>query len=286
MLSGDDTFTAPSSQLYLYLANQESHIWEDKGSLWAFRVTRTEAGPVDATDPFNNANDYLDIQPGDNWQGEFIRVPKDIARGLTGLSPQTALEQWSNENNVFQFIRLEDMAYDRNSPRVVYVADTGSDRIVPNPATGRLVRGPSGTVGSADNGRIFRFVMNEKNPRKVDSFSVFADGDAPGAPEYVAFTSPDNVETSANSLMVQEDTSNAVIWRYDFASGSWSVVASVNDPAGESSGIVNASDWFGPGAWLLDVQGHGRNVDAELQPNGVLFKRESGQLMLMVIPGS
>ncbi len=286
MLSGDDTFNAPSSQLYLYLANHESHIWEDKGNLWAFRVTRTEAGPVDATDPFNNANDYLDIQPGDNWQGEFIRVPKDIARGLTGLSPQTALEQWSNENNVFQFIRLEDIAYDRNSPRVVYFADTGATRVVPNPVTGRLVRGPSGTIGSADNGRIFKIVMNEKNPRKVDSFSVLADGDASGAPEYVAFTSPDNVETSANSLMVQEDTSNAVIWRYDFASGSWSVVASVNDPAGESSGIVNASDWFGPGAWLLDVQGHGRNVDAELQPNGVLFKRESGQLMLMVIPGS
>jgi hypothetical protein len=286
MLSGDDTFNAPSSQLYLYLANHESHIWEDKGSLWAFRVTRTGAGSVDATDPFNNANDYLDIQPGDDWQGEFIRVPQDIAKGLTGLAPQDALEQWSNENNVFQFIRLEDIAYDRNNPRAVYVADTGSDRIVPDPTTGRLKRGPSGTVGFADNGRIFKFVMNENNPRKVDSFSVFADGDAPSAPEYVAFTSPDNVDTSANSLMVQEDTRNAVIWRYDFASGSWSVVASVNDPAGESSGIVNASDWFGPGAWLLDVQGHGRNVDEELQPNGVLFKRESGQLVLMVIPGS
>ena len=128
--------------------------------------------------------------------------------------------------------------------------------------------------------------MNDKNPRKVDSFSVFADGDAPGSPEYVAFTSPDNLGTSTNSLMVQEDTSNAVIWRYDFTSGNWSIVASVNDPAGESSGIVNASDWFGPGAWLLDVQGHGRYVNEELQPNGVLLKRESGQLMLMVLPGS
>jgi hypothetical protein len=285
-LSGDDTFSAPSSQLYLYLANHESHIWEDKGSLWAFRVTRTEAGPVDPTNPFNNANDYLDIQPGGNWQGEFIRVPKEIAQGLTDMAPQDALEQWSNENNVFQFIRLEDIAYNRDNPRVVYVADTGSTRIVPDPTTGRMMRGPSGTVGFADNGRIFKFVMNDKNPRKVDSFSVFADGDAPGSPEYVAFTSPDNLGTSTNSLMVQEDTSNAVIWRYDFTSGNWSIVASVNDPAGESSGIVNASDWFGPGAWLLDVQGHGRYVNEELQPNGVLLKRESGQLMLMVLPGS
>lgn len=285
MLSGDDTFNAPSSQLYMYLANQESHIFEDKGSLWAFRVTRTGTGPVDATDPFNNANDYLDIQPGDDWQGEFIRVPKEIARGETGLAPQDALEQWSNENNVFQFIRLEDLAYDRNSPRTVYVADTGATRVVHDPTTGRLVRGPSGTVGFADNGRIFKFVMNEKNPRKVDSFSVFADGDAPGAPEFVAFTSPDNVETSVNSLMVQEDTSNALVWRYDFASGVWSKAASVNDPAGESSGIVDASAWFGPGAWLLDVQGHGLYIDQE-QIGDVLYKRESGQLMLMIIPGS
>ena len=213
-------------------------------------------------------------------------MPKDIARGLTGVAPQTALEHWSNENNVFQFIRLEDIDYDRNNPRVVYVADTGAPRVVPDPATGRMMRGPGGTVGLADNGRIFKFVVNEKNPRKVDSFSVFADADAPGADEYVPFTSPDNIGTSANSLMVQEDTDEAAVWWYNFNNDTWSVVATVNDPDGESSGIVDASAWFGPGAWILDVQGHGRNVDEEVQPSGVLFKRESGQLMLMVIPGS
>ena len=285
MLSTDDTFNAPSSQLYLYLANHEAHIWQDKGSLWAFRVTRTDEGPVDPTDPFNGANDYLDIQSGDDWQGQFIRVPKDIARGETNLPPQDALEQWSNENNVFQFIRLEDLAYDRHNPRVVYVADTGQTRIVPDPETGRMMRGPSGTAGLADNGRIFKFVFNEKNPRKVDSFSVFADGDAPAAPEFVAFANPDNIDTSANSLMVQEDADEAKIWRYDFGSGDWSVVATVNDPEGESSGIVDASAWFGPGAWLLDVQAHGTFIDQE-QVGDVLFKREDGQLMLMVIPGS
>ena len=285
ILTTDDTFSAPSSQLYLYLANQESHIWEDKGSLWAFQVTRTDNGPVDPDDPFNGANDYLDIQPGDDWQGKFIRVPKDIARGLTDEAPQTALENWSNDNNVFQFIRLEDLAYDRNNQRVVYVADTGASRIVPDPETGRIMRGPGGTVGFADNGRIFKFEFNENNPRKVDSFSVFADGDAPSSDVFVGFTSPDNMDTSANSLMVQEDTDNAKIWRHDFASGNWTVIATVNDPDGESSGIVDASEWFGPGAWLLDVQGHGVFVDQE-QVGDVLVKRESGQIMLMTIPGS
>ena len=72
---------------------------------------------------------------------------------------------------------------------------------------------------------------------------------------------------------------------YDFSGGSWSVVATVTDPDGESSGIVDASDWFGPGSWLLDVQGHGEFVKQE-QVGDVLLKRESGQLLLMTIPGS
>jgi len=254
--------------------------------LWAFQVTRTDDDPVDQTDPFNGANDYLDLQPGDDWQGKFIRVPKEIARGQTADTPQAALEQWSNDNNVFQFIRLEDLAYDKNSPRTVCIADTGRSRIVPDPATGRMQRGPGGTVGQADNGRIFKLVFNADNPRKVDSFSVFADADATGTPEFVAMQSPDNMDTSAFSLMVQEDTDDAKIWQYAFGTGTWSVVATVNDPDGESSGIVDASEWFGPGSWVLDVQGHGVNVAEELQPDGILFKRESGQLLLMRIPGS
>jgi hypothetical protein len=286
LLTTDDTFNAPSAQLYLYLAEHESHIWTDQGGLWAFQVTGTQDGPVDQNDPFNGANDYLDLQVGDDFQGKFIRVPRKIAMGQTDLAPQDALEQWSNERNVFQFIRLEDLAYDKNNPRVVYIADTGRSRIVPDPATGRLMRGPGGTVGFTDNGRIFKMVFNEANPRMVDSFTVYADGDAPGAPEFVAMRAPDNIDTSANSLMVQEDADDAKIWRHDFGTGTWDVVATVNDPDGESSGIVDASNWFGPGSWILDVQGHGANVVEEVDSEGVLRKLESGQLMMMTIPGS
>ena len=286
LLTTDDTFSAPSGQLYMYLASRESHIWQDKGSLWAFRVTGTEDEPIDASDPFNGANDYLDLQPGDSWQGDFIRVPKEIARGQTADAPQDALEQWSNDNNVFQFVRLEDLAYDKNDPRTVYIADTGTTRVVPDPSTGRMQRGPGGTVGQADNGRIFKLVFNRANPRRVDSFSVLADGDALGTSEVVPMRNPDNMDSSSNSLMVQEDEDDAKIWRYDISTASWSVVATVNDPNGESSGIVDGSDWFGPGSWVLDVQGHGVFVDQELQPDGTLLKRESGQLLLLIVPGS
>jgi hypothetical protein len=290
MVTTDDTFSAPSAQLYMYLARSEKAIWRDRGNLWAFRVTHTDDGRVDATDPFNDANDYLDIQPGDDWRGRFIRVPRDIARGETGDAPQDALEDWSNDNNIFQFIRLEDLAVDKRYSddwgRVVYVADTGRSRIIPDPTTGRMMRGPSGTVGSADNGRIYKFVFNANNPRKVDSFSVLADGDAPGTAEFVPMVNPDNMDTSQNSIMVQEDTDNAKIWQLDFGTGTWSVAATVNDPDGESSGIVDASDWFGAGSWILDVQGHGNNVIEEVDAGGIRRKLESGQLLLMNIPGS
>ena len=99
-------------------------------------------------------------------------------------------------------------------------------------------------------------------------------------------TNPDNIDTSANSLMVQEDTDEAKIWHQDLATGTWSVVATVNDPDGESSGIVDASDWFGPGSWILDVQGHGSNFAEEIDSEGILRKLEDGQLLLMKIPGS
>ena len=287
-LTGDDTFTAPASQLYMLRSENEAQLFADGGRLWAFQVTATDAGPVDPSDPFNGANDYGDITTGDDWQGRFIAVPDKIAEGTTGVAPQTALENWSNAHNVFQFIRVEDITYDKTDPHVVYFADTGERRALPDPTTGRLRRGSSTDMGPYPNGRVFRMELNAANPRFVDSFSILVDADAGGYNNPDVIHQPDNVDTSANSLMVQEDSSqppNSRVWRYDFATQTWSVVASVNDPDWESSGIVDASAFFGPGAWLLDVQAH-RDFVKTAQSGSVLIKREAGQLILMRLPGT
>ena len=158
ILSGDDTFTppAPASQLYLYLANDVDEIWVDEGTLWAFQVTAKNGDKVDAADPFNDANDYSDIGLGDHFEGRFIRVPEKVAKGLTSEEPQTALENWSNAHNVFQFIRVEDTAYDpRVGPGenpVMYLSDTGSGAVVENPATGQLVAGRVRSTAAACSG--------------------------------------------------------------------------------------------------------------------------------------
>jgi Bacterial protein of unknown function (DUF839) len=292
--SGDDTFTppAPASQLYLYLADTIASIRSDQGSLWAFQGTARNGVKVDAANPLNNANDYSDIGLGDHFRGRFIRVPTKIAKGLTSAEPQTALENWSNTNNVFQFIRIEDSAYDPTvgpgENPVMYFTDTGNGGVIESPTTGQLTAGP----GLFNRGRVFRMEFAPDNPRKVVDLSILLDGNfsvnpfAPGN----ALRAPDNLGTSDHSLMLQEDTTSQVsrVLRYDLATGTWSVVASVNSSQWESSGIVDASDFYGPGTWLLDVQAHDVRVgpiDDTTTP-GVTYKTEGGQLLLLTLPGS
>ena len=309
-LSGDDTFSAPASQMYMYTAASDDDLLADNGTLWAFRVTGKNGNPVNPADAFNGANDYGDITPSDVLNGEFIEVPRAIAVG-----EQTPLENWSNTNNVFQFIRVEDIAYDKNNPLIVYFADTGEPRAIPNPATGRLQRGPSTTTGPYMNGRIFKMVMNADDPRVVDSLTILIDADAGGYNNPNVLHQPDNIDTSANgSLMIQEDpgshngqrtafpnATNARVWRYDLNTSNFSVVAEVDQslmPATsrgnwESSGIVDVSAVFGPGAWLVNVQAHSLFVESEVRTvtvgaasGPITFKREGGQLLLLKIPGS
>ena len=147
VLSGDDAFVnvPAQSQVYSYIADDSKAVWRDEGDLWAF-VSDTPG-----------INDYDDIAPGSNPQltGHFVKVPKNIATGRnpdgtdlmaadvgyppppnTGWQtangvgidgPQWVLEHWSDLNDVFQFTRIEDMAYDKRPgmQNVVYLADSG-----------------------------------------------------------------------------------------------------------------------------------------------------------------
>ena len=299
VLSGDDTFTAPSSQVYSYIAPNTDAVWNDTGALWAF-VGET------------GFNDYGDLVLGDDISGHFIPVPRNIAIGN-----QTGLENWSNENNVFQFIRIEDIAYDRNNPRIVYLADTGEPRAIPGGAGDRLARGPSGTMGPYPNGRIFQMVLNADDPTVVDSMSILIDADPLGAGNPDALHQPDNIETTATSLLIQEDTGGhnqfdlgtgpgARVWQYTFGTGTLKAVLEVDqsldgaagyDMGGgiaraggwESSGIVDASSIWGPGWFLVDVQAGSLILESEagfLGPNAVVFEREGGQLLRVKIPGA
>ena len=111
---------------------------------------------------------------------------------------------------------------------------------------------------------------------------------------------PDNLDVGTTSLMVQEDASNAKIWQYTLdtrrVADRGRRHASHPPAAGESSGIIDMSQWIGAGWWALDVQSH-VNLPGTQGPftytvpiSGAQItyntRREDGQLLLMYVPGS
>jgi hypothetical protein len=329
VLSGDDTFTAPASQLYMYMAQNGRAVWNDQGGLWAF-VSDTPA-----------VNDYGDLSGTQSVSGHFIQVPRMIATGKkadgtdaksadvgfptppasAGLpdGPQWLLEHWSNTNNVFQFIRVEDIAYDRDHKNVVYFADTGEPRALPDAVTGRLRRGPSGTIGPYPNGRIFKMVLDRRDPTVVRGLSILVDGDsmgAAGAGNVSLIHQPDNIETTEDYVLFQEDPGShnqyalgtgttARTWLYDLKTHAHYPITQVDQSADEgptdvdadtvkaragaweSTGIIDASRYFGEGSFLLEVQAGSLIVQEEVRvegPNRLTYQREGGQLVLLRMP--
>jgi hypothetical protein len=355
VLSGDDTFTSgpltippggpldagavpAQSQLYSYIAPSTDALLADEGDLWAF---------VSDTPGFT---DYYDFVPGSTQvvTGRFIQVPKDVATGLNadgseiraadmgyplpptngswqrdlrsvaavGIDgPQWVLEYWSDLNNVFQFVRVEDIAYDKRPgmQNVVYVVDSG--------------RGTAGDplAGRSTNGRVWKMVLDPEDPTIVTSLSLMVEGDDNPVKTLGEVHQPDNIETTATGLLLTEDpgssqqftavqqltdpnATTARLWYVPF-SGSPEVVLKVNQAADggatdvdgrapgnwgawETTGIVDASAAFGPGAFLINVQAHtlwvekapGDDNSGDGNPD-FTYKREGGQMALIRITG-
>jgi len=117
------------------------------------------------------------------------------------------------------------------------------------------------------------------------------------------FVNPDNLGIDARVLLIQEDRNDkasgyARVLMYDLTTGDLTPVARLDPPEAviergggpgvwESSGVVDASAFFGPGSWLLNVQAH----DTRIMQQGIDLGIDSapgqrGQLILLRIPGS
>ena len=341
VLSGDDSFVSnpAQAQLYSYIADDSDAVWNDEGDLWAFVA--------------DGVDDYYDFGIGSPMSvtGKFVKVPKDIATGIApdgtelmaadkgyplppndgtwqrdarsnlGIDgPQWVLEHWGDTQpqRVFQFVRVEDIAYDRNDPNVVYVVDSG-----------RGATSAGGNPFISSNGRVWKLVLDKNDPTKVTSFSILIEGDDAPVKAPGEIHQPDNIESTAKSLLITEDpgssqqfpvgsdvpgspnfdpaATTARLWQHDLASGTNRVAAKVNQSADEgpldkdanpakgalgaweSSGIVDASSVFGPGAFLIDVQAGTFVVTEEVRvegPNTLTYQRDGGQLGLLRIPGA
>ena len=209
------------SQLYSYIAPSTDALMADEGDLWAF---------VSDTPGVRN---YYDVAPGSGQAvtGHFIKVPKDIATGLNpdgselraadkgyplppangswqtdlrsmvpvGIDgPQWVLEYWSDINNVFQFVRVEDIAYDKRPGmgNVVYIVDSGR---------GRTEAQSLDTPFRSTNGRVWKMVLDPSDPTKVTSLTVFVEGDDNPVKTLGEIHQPDNIESTPNGLLITED---------------------------------------------------------------------------------
>ena len=231
------------------------------------------------------------------------------------------LEYWSDINNVFQFVRVEDIAYDKRPgmSNVVYIVDSGRGR--------RVTDTPVDTPFLSTNGRVWKMVFDKDDPTKVTSLTVLVEGDDDPVKTLNEIHQPDNVESTATGLLVTEDpgssqqfaptdtsasATTARLWYVPF-SGTPQVVAKVNQsadggptdvgplPTGERRSAIRARG--SPPAsstpprrsglvYLIDVQAHtlwiekapGDDNNGNGQPD-FTFKREGGQLLLLKIPG-
>jgi Bacterial protein of unknown function (DUF839) len=215
----------------------------------------------------NPAETAFGMTKGDTIPGEFVPISQaDNVNDVTLKAAATAL-------GAFRFARLEDAALAFQRSGQLFFSDTGK------------------TGEATLDGRIYRLNIDPSDPTHA-SLTLELDSTVDD------FKNPDNLGTSPQSLMIQEDRENpnrtqySRILRYDFNDGSLTPVARVNTTVGlpgqwESSGIIWAGNLLGGGWWLTSVQAHTLTAPQpgpDLTPNSSVG--EDGQLDALFVPGS
>ncbi|HEY2955569.1 MAG TPA: hypothetical protein VGK89_10025 [Candidatus Eisenbacteria bacterium] len=185
------------------------------------------------------------------------------------VSPEpdaAALEERARAAGAFGFVRIEDGAADPSRPGVFYFVTTGEP----------------GTVNP--KGRLYRLDFEPASPAGPTPLTIVLDGSE-------GIVSPDNIDIDRHGriaicedpnfdlkkdLGLERDTS---LWFYDIATSVLTRALMIDrdstrrhflaaDPANhvnalidhaggwEMSGVIDAEDVLGPGAWLLTVQAH------------------------------
>jgi Bacterial protein of unknown function (DUF839) len=281
----DDTRGA--SELYMYVADAPGDVLTGGGNLYV--LTSDEVANV------------AELTEGQSISGQFVLVPN--AASLSYEALQETVEQLG----AFSFVRLEGGDYDKriDAPDVteqasaagkpqtirptVYFVDTGSAVDEESPES--ICSGQA----CDEFGSIYRLTLSNVDPTVGARLTLLAR--SKGADQ--GWASPDNVATSERTLMVQEDPAYPGFARapriYSFTltphrglGGPGKPVVALNnsecsEPLGncwETSGIIDASAWLGPGSWLFDVQAHSLAVPSLNLPT------EGGQLLYLNVPGS
>jgi Bacterial protein of unknown function (DUF839) len=274
------------NQLYMYVGTKDrsanasvlARNGLDNGNLYAFR----------AFDPGLNSERTF---TSGSVSGEWVEIPN--AENLTDAQLETA----SDAAGAMTFVRPEDGAFNPNNRNEFFFVTTGSSSGADN--------------GVNELGRLYSLRLHPGNPLKPATLTVVYNADPIVAAGGDIAISPDNIDTSSQYLMINEDgttESRAVmaakgrdgsIWRFDLTSGpvhavgvdaSTATRVAQLDPPGrdgipvgpgvwETSGIIDTSAIFGADTWLSDVQAHPPTTAPAADTV------EDGQLFLMTPAG-
>ena len=198
------------------------------------------------------------------------------------------LEAASDTAGAFGFIRIEDGAWSKTDKNKYYFV----------------------TTGNGEGNRLGRSYVVDFNPQDIlgaTTVTLIHNGDTVSAAGGDHAFGPDNMDSSKKYLMINEDghsdsrpayaarAREGSIWRLDIANGfAPKRIAELNPPGTaiavgqtapppvpvpgtwETSGIIDASEFFGNDSWLTVVQAHAPTLAPA--PNTV----EDGQLLLML----
>jgi Bacterial protein of unknown function (DUF839) len=281
ILPTEDGPATLDNQLYMYVGTKDrsadatvlARNGLDNGKLYVFR----------SLDPERNSERTF---TSGSVTGKWVQIPN--AESLT----DTQLEAAGDAAGAMTFVRPEDGAFNPTNPNEFFFDTTGSSS--------------GADDGVNELGRLYSLRLNKSDPLKPATLSVVYNADTVVAAGGDIAISPDNLDVSGRSLMINEDgttESRAVmaakgrdgsIWRFDLVKGRVGVDASTAtrvaqlDPPGrdgvpvgpgvwETSGIIDASALFGGDTWLSDVQAHPPTT----APGGSTVTVEDGQLFLM-----
>ena len=273
----EDGPTTPDNQLYMYVGAKDktpsasvlSRNGLDTGKLYAF--------VADAGYPTNEIG-YTNGSITGNW----VEVPD------ADLLTDAQLEAATDATGAFGFIRIEDGAWSKKDKNKFYFVTTG------NGAGNRLGRG-------------YEVNFNKQNILGQTTISMIYNADEVNAAGGDIAFAADNMDTSKDFIMINEDGHSdsrpkyaargreGSIWRLDLKNNfAAKRVAELNPPGTEiasgqtqppavpvpgtweTSGIIDASDFFGRNSWLTVVQAHSPTLAPV--PGTV----EDGQLILML----
>ena len=244
----DDTGPTPGGEVYVYIGAKTSsgspvaRAGLTNGSLYGIKVT-----------DFPDESSAAGIPDGTPFTLFHL--------GNVENSSAAALQADSDLNDVTQFKRPEDGAWDTQNPNVFYFVTTNS---------------------FTTDSRLWRLTFTDVNdPALGGTLDMLVEDSEEGHHMF------DNITVdSRGNVLLQEDPGNqpyvARIWQYDPESDSLTEIAHF-DPdrfaAGgsafltqdeESSGIIDVSSILGEGTFLADVQAH-YGIAGELVEGGQLF---------------